>query len=103
MRTRRAVALADLLQRQVLVDNVDIPTPNGEPLTAATLQEKGQHALDGLRDIGLLPPDRGRIVQAKILKPGVVVFTTSSADIRLQGDTRHLRELRGRAPHLTVY
>lgn len=48
VRTRRAVALADLLQRQVLVDNVDIPAPDGQPLTAALLQEKGQRALDGL-------------------------------------------------------
>ena len=81
VRTRRAVALADLLQRQVMVDNVDIPTPDGEPLTALSLQEKGQRALDDLTELGLLPPDGGKIVQAKILKPGVVVFTTSSVDM----------------------
>ena len=81
VRTRRAVALADLLQRQVLVDNVDIPTPDGEPLTASSLHEKGQHALDELSEQGLLPPEGGKIVQAKVLKPGVVVFTTSSVDM----------------------
>ncbi len=77
-RTRRAVTLAELLQRQVLVRGASIEPPTDRPFTDAYVLEEARRALDKIDRGGLTAPKDGALEAAKRLPQGDIVFTTSS-------------------------
>ncbi|KAI0692624.1 hypothetical protein C8T65DRAFT_586450, partial [Cerioporus squamosus] len=78
-RTRRAVNLADLLRRQVLVRGATLDSPSGQRPSDADVLKRAHDALDALAAAGLTPPKDGVIESAKILSHGDIVFVASSA------------------------
>ncbi|KAI0722296.1 hypothetical protein C8T65DRAFT_564724, partial [Cerioporus squamosus] len=78
-RTRRAVNLADLLRRQVLVRGASLDSPSGQRPSDADVLKKAHDTLDALAAAGLTPPKDGAIESAKILAHGDIVFVASSA------------------------
>ncbi len=78
-RTRRAVNLAELLQRQVLVKNMALKDTQGQLLNDREALERARQAVDMMACEGLTPPSDTQIEAAKICSCGDVVFTMSSA------------------------
>ncbi|KAI0717204.1 hypothetical protein C8T65DRAFT_606150, partial [Cerioporus squamosus] len=78
-RTRRAVNLADLLRRQVLVRGAVLDPSSDRSPSDADVLAKAHEALEAMASDGLTPPKDGAIVSAKILAHGDIVFNTSTA------------------------
>ncbi len=78
VRTRRAVNLADLLQRQLLVRGAALKDPQGNSLTDREALERARQALDLMEKDGLTPPAGSTVETAKVQSHGDVVFTFST-------------------------
>lgn len=101
-RTRRAVNLAELLQRQVLVKNMILKDTEGQLLNDREALERARQAMDMMAREGLTPPNDTQIEAAKICARGDVVFTMSSANaarwlLRTHAATAFSRKMGGTA------
>lgn len=79
VRTRRAVNLAELLQRQLLVRGAALKDPQGDSLTDREVLERARQALDLMAKDGLTPPAGTTVEAAKVQPHGDVVYTFSNA------------------------
>ncbi len=79
VRTRRAVNLAELLQRQLLVRGAALKDPQGNSLTDREVLERARQALELMEKDGLTPPAGSTIEAAKVQSHGDVVYTFSNA------------------------
>lgn len=80
-RVRRAVTLAETLQRQVLVRGAMLAGEDGTHLSDEALKVHARGALDELARAGLSPPGEGAIESVKTLPQGDIVFNTSSVEM----------------------
>ncbi|KAL7281859.1 hypothetical protein ACG7TL_003324 [Trametes sanguinea] len=80
-RTRRAVTLAEHLQRQVLIRGATLAIPDGQEDAAAVARQQAVEAIKALEKEGLTPPAGGDVEAARVLQHGDIVFTASSAEM----------------------
>ncbi|CDO68068.1 hypothetical protein BN946_scf184347.g5 [Trametes cinnabarina] len=80
-RTRRAITLAEHLQRQVLIRGATLAIPSGEQDPNAAALRQVVAAIEGLAEGGLTPPAGGGIEAARVLQHGDMVLTASTAEM----------------------
>lgn len=79
VKTRRAVSLAELLQRQLLVRGAALKDPEGKLLSDREALERARRTLDLMGRDGLTPPANMNLEEEKIHAHGDVVYTLSNA------------------------